>query len=62
MTAEHNTAYNLQFYFGKEEQKQTGVPLAQNVVMFLARPLYNTGRSTTCDNFFVVGPSSKTLR
>ena len=48
--------FNSQFYFGKEEERQRCVSLAQHVVLPLARPLFNarlfisTGTKTVCNH------------
>lgn len=43
---------NLQFYCGREEDRQPGVSLGEQIVLSLTEPLTGSGRNITCDNFF----------
>jgi hypothetical protein len=43
---------NIQFYCGKNDDRDAGVPLGEHVVLTLTESLRHSGRNVTCDNFF----------
>ncbi len=43
---------NIQFYCGKDDVRDSDVPLGQHVVLSLTEHLRESGRNITCDNFF----------
>ena len=58
--AETGYAYNAQIYLGRQGNLPE-VGLAERVVCELSRPLYNSGRNLTVDNFFTSVPLAQTL-
>ena len=51
---EHNYTFNGIPYCGKDENRIKGISLPTDVVLKLLEPVFNTGYSITCDNYFTL--------
>ena len=54
--------WNLQFYCGREEERDATVSLGEHVVLSLTEKLSRSGRNVTCDNFFTSLNLARQLR
>lgn len=43
---------NIQFYCGRDDEREADIPLGEHIVLSLTDYLRQSGRNVTCDNFF----------